>query len=288
MKSIILDIDMLRCFLAVVRYRGFTRAGEEIGLTQSGVSVKIKRLEERLGTVVFQRTSKSLSLTPAGEILKGYAQRILETHDEVVQRLCAPDATGSLRVGMADYFIPNILPALLNRFRQHYPKIRLEITAGLGINLLPLFDQNKLDLVVTGRGESPPPHRALVEEPLMWVIGSECEIRRDTPVPLVMLPPPCSFRRLALEILDAQNIAWEIVYTGSSIASVQAAVRAGLGVSVLPAGTMISGLRRLPLHYGFSSLPNYVIALFSNENLKSPARTLFVEYLESELSKRPQ
>ena len=114
MTQIDLDIDMLRCFTAVAQTRSFTKAGERVGLTQSGVSVKIRRLEERLSTLIFNRTSKSLSLTFDGEILMEYARRILSVHDEAVHRLSEPKTSGNLRIGLTDYFIPELLPQRKN------------------------------------------------------------------------------------------------------------------------------------------------------------------------------
>lgn len=282
-----LDIDMLRCFLAVAQYGGFTRAGEEIGLTQSGVSIKIKRLEERLETAVFQRTSKSLALTPAGEILKGYAQRILKTHDEVVQRLSAPGKTGSLKVGMADYFIPNILPSLLSRFRQHYPNIHIQITAGLGSTLIPLFDLGKLDLVVAGLTEHPNVERRIVKDPLIWVTGKGHSLSEGEPIPLVLLPSPCGFRNIAIETLETAGIPWEIVFTGTSVTSIQAAVQAGLGISILPTGALTSFLQRLPISTGLPELPIHTLAVFTDKNVENHAKNIFIDYLELELTKLP-
>jgi DNA-binding transcriptional LysR family regulator len=127
MVPIDLDIDMLRCFMEVAKTGSFTKAGKNIGLTQSGVSVKIRRLEERLSTQIFNRTSKSLSLTLEGEILLDYAGRILSVHDEAVSRLTKPKASGKLRIGLIDYFLPELLPNLLRKFRKQYPNIHFHI-----------------------------------------------------------------------------------------------------------------------------------------------------------------
>ena len=145
MVPIDLDIDMLRCFMEVAKTGSLTKAGKNIGLTQSGVSVKIRRLEERLSTQIFNRTSKSLSLTLEGEILLDVAGRILSVDDEAVSRLTKPQASRKLRIGLTDYFIPELLPNLLSKFRKQYPNIHLEIQTGIGINLIPLFEKGELD-----------------------------------------------------------------------------------------------------------------------------------------------
>jgi len=141
MIPIDLDIDMLRCFMEVAKTESFTKAGKNIGLTQSGVSVKIRRLEERLSAQIFKRTSKDLSLTLEGEVLLEYAKRILSVHDEAVSRLTKPKASGDLRIGLTDYFIPELLPSLLSKFRKQYPNIHLEIQTGVGVDLIPIFEK---------------------------------------------------------------------------------------------------------------------------------------------------
>ena len=127
--------------------------------------------DERLSLQVFNRTSKSLSLTPDGEILLGFAGRILGVHDEAVGRLTSPAATGTLRIGLVDYFLPGLLPSILSRFRKHYPGIHLEIHTEVGINLIPQFEKRELDLVVTGLDAYQGPARILFQEPLSWVVG---------------------------------------------------------------------------------------------------------------------
>lgn len=165
MVPIDLDIDMLRCFLEVATTGSFTQAGKNIGLTQSGVSVKIRRLEQRLELQVFNRTSKNLALTHQGEILLGYAKRILSVHDEAISQLTKPKATGSLRVGLIDYFLPELLPTILSKFKQQFPNIHLEIHTGVGSNLIPLYESGKLDLVVTGKEAYKGKSTLLMQEP---------------------------------------------------------------------------------------------------------------------------
>lgn len=151
MIPIDLDINMLRCFREVAKTSRFTRAGNNIGLTQSGVSVKIHRLEERLSAQIFSRTRKPLPLTHEGEILLDYANRILSVHDEAVSRFTKPKASGNLRIGLTDYFLPELFPRLLSKFRKQYPNIHLNVHTDVGINLIPLFERGELDLVVTGK-----------------------------------------------------------------------------------------------------------------------------------------
>ncbi len=285
MIPINLDIDMLRCFMEVAATESFTQAGKNIGLTQSGVSVKIRRLEERLGAPIFERTRKNLSLTPEGEILMEYAKRILSVHDEAVSRLTQPKASGNLRIGLTDYFIPELLPNLLRKFRKQYPNIYLEIQTGVGMNLIPLFEKGELDLVVAGKDGYQGPCRVLTQEPLIWVTGKDTEASLHETIYLVSLPAPCFFRKIATGSLDKTNRKWEVLFTGTSIASVQSAVEAGMGLSVLPVGALKEGLRKAPSHLELPELPMYALALIADEQKENHARNVFIGYLEAELNK---
>ena len=284
MIPIDLDIDMLRCFMEVAQTGSFTKAGNNIGLTQSGVSVKIRRLEERLSSQIFYRTGKSLSLTLEGEILLDYAGRILSVHNEAVSRLTKPKASGKLRVGLIDYFLPELLPNLLSKFRKQYPNIHLEVRTDVGINLIPLFEKGELDLVVTGKDAYKGSCRVLIQEPLIWVIGKDTEVSLQDVLHIVLLPSPCVFRKIATDGLEKANRKWEVLYTGSSIANIQAAVQAGMGLSILPMGALKEGLRKAPSHMELPELPMYSIVLITDEQKANDARDVFIHYLEAELN----
>jgi len=284
MIPIDIDIGMLRCFVEVAETESFTRAGKNIGLTQSGVSVKIRRLEERLGTILFNRTHKRLALTPEGEMLMEYARRILSVHDEAVSRLTKPKASGKLRIGLTDYFIPELLPKLLSKFRKQYPNIYLEIQTGVGINLIPMYEKGELDLVVAGKDDYEGNCRVLTQEPLIWVVGRDTEVSRHETAHLVLLPSPCYFRKIATESLEKAGRQWEALFTGTSIASVQSAVQAGMGLSILPAGALKDGLRKAPSHLELPELPMYALALITDEKKENDARDVFIGYLEAELN----
>lgn len=283
MTPVDLDIDMLRCFMEVADTGSFTKAGKNIGLTQSGVSVKIRRLEERLDTQVFNRSSQSLSLTREGDILLDYAGRILGVHDEAVGQLTRPAASGILRIGLLDYFLPELLPNILSRFRKHYPSIHLEIHTEVGIGLLPRFEKGELDLVVAGLDDYPGTARVLYQEPLVWAVGQGVDGTVHERLHLALLPPPCHFRKLATDLLEQAGRTWDISYTGTSMSSVQAAVQAGIGVSILPKGALRKGLRKAPAHFELPDLPIYSLALIQDEERDDEARDVFVGYLEAEL-----
>lgn len=244
-----LDIDLLRCFATVADQGGFTAAGSVLSLTQSAISLKIKRLEDLLGVRVFTRTSRKLSLTPDGEVLLVYARRLLSLNDEAVRRMIAPPVHGRLRLGVADHFVPQHLAPILARFARTYPDVHLEVEVGRSHELRAACERGSLDLVIGKRRDGETAGTPIWTETLAWVTARDPDRaqdltdRRNTPLPLAMLPPGCMFRDRALATLARAHIAHEIIYTSASLLGVIAAAEAGLAVTVLGRSTLPAGLR---------------------------------------------
>ena len=126
----------------------------------------------------------------------------MSVHDEAVSRLTKPKTSGNLRIGLTDYFTPELPPNLLSKFRKQYPNIHLEIQTGIGINLIPLFEKGELDLVVAGKDDYQGSSRVLTQRPLTWVVGKDTEASLHETIHIVLLPSPCFFRKIATESLE--------------------------------------------------------------------------------------
>lgn len=261
-----LDPDLLRCFLAVSDSGGFTAAGERIGLSQSAVSLKVKRLEEQLERRLFARTSRSLALTEEGELLQGFARRLLAMNEEAVRRLTAPPLEGRLRLGVAEYFVPQHLAGLLAGFRRAHPKLRLEVRIGLSSDLLTLLDGGTLDLVFAKRDPGQGHGRVIAHELLLWVAADSLELQDGT-LALLTMPPPCSYRAAATGALDQAGRGWEIVFTSASVMGIQAAVAAGLGVAVLGRAAVLPGMRVLGPAEGLPELGTVEVAIWGEDRV---------------------
>src|SRR5258705_12999008 len=116
-----IDLDLLRTFLTVVESGGFTLASKRLHVTQSGITLKIKRLEQQLNCRLFQRTTKPLELSHEGEVVLGYARRLLDLSQEMAERVAKPKSTRALRLGVVDHFGPQLLPLWLAKFRETLP-----------------------------------------------------------------------------------------------------------------------------------------------------------------------
>src|SRR6476660_2080969 len=141
------DTVLLGTFAAICDAGSFTKAAREVNLTQSAVSLHVKRLEDQVGSRLIMRNTRGVRLTEQGEILLSYARRILALYKEAEHRL-SRDIGGLVRIGAAEYFDLHTLSALLGQFSARYPAVRLQIELGIGPDISALLDEGELDLVI--------------------------------------------------------------------------------------------------------------------------------------------
>jgi DNA-binding transcriptional LysR family regulator len=265
-----LDLDLLRGFVTVAERGGFTAAGQALGLTQSAISLKVKRLEELLGKPVFTRGAKQVALTREGETLLTYARRMLALNEEAVRRFVAPPMAGRLRLGVADHFVPRHLAPALARFARTWPELRIEVEVGRSHELRAALAREELDLVLGKRRDGETEGRVIFTEAVVWVAAPDYELLRDRPLPLAMLPQGCMFRDRALTALARAGIAAEVVYTSPSLMGIAAAAQAGFALSVMGRAGLPEGLVELE---GLPALGTAEMCLFSAPN---PAGTHYL------------
>ncbi len=233
MERPLLDPHLLQSFVAIVETGSFTRAGERMHLTQSTISQQMRRLEQQLGCPLLDRSGRQVVTTAQGETLLGLARRILGLLARAGERVS--EASHPLRLGVPEDFAAGAMTAVLAAFARQYPEVRLEVQSGLSHVLWQAFEGGELDLALIkqGRGQGEPIARW--REPLAWVDSRGWPACEREPVPLVVFPSEGLYRRQITEALDARGIPWRIAYVSASLASLQGAVSAGIGVSLLPA-----------------------------------------------------
>ncbi len=233
MERPLLDPHLLQSFVAIVETGSFTRAGERMHLTQSTISQQMRRLEQQLGCPLLDRSGRQVVTTAQGETLLGLARRILGLLARAGERV--GEASHPLRLGVPEDFAAGAMTPVLAAFARQYPEVRLEVQSGLSHEIWQAFEGGELDLALIkqGRGQGEPIARW--REPLAWVDSREWPAAGRDPVPLVVFPSEGLYRRQITDALDARGIAWRIAYVSASLASLQGAVSAGIGVSLLPA-----------------------------------------------------
>lgn len=284
-----IDLDLLRCFVTVVECGGFTQASKRLHLTQSAITLKIKRLEDLLQRRLFLRTTKPLEMTQEGEIVLGYAFRLLELNREMVLRVSKPAANTMIRLGVIMHFGHHFFPQWLSEFKKEWPKVRLVMDMGMSAELMKGLEEDQFDLVVAAAGYtrladykavSRIHEQHLQKEKLMWVQAENSVIDpRKDPLPLVMFGPLCRYRPICLEALQKAGRAWEIVYDGGTLSSIQSAVEADLGLSVLPSISLKPGIDIAGKKAGLPPLPPCDLALYSRKNPSDPSVQKLADFL---------
>jgi DNA-binding transcriptional LysR family regulator len=240
------DTLTLRCFLEVAEIGSFTKAAQRVGRSQSAVSQQIAKLEQHLGKALFTR-GKLLALTDEGQLFLSYARRMHELHSEALDRFREPELQGEVRFGLPEDFAAVYLSDVLAEFTRSHPRILLSIECDLTLNLYRRFQAREFDIVLVkmNRPEDFPNGTEVFSEPLAWV-GDASLARGAGAVPLVMAPQPCVYRAAAIAALGRAGRPWRQTLTSPSHAGTIAAVRAGLGLTVLPRPMIPATLPAIP------------------------------------------
>jgi len=280
MTAAVLDPDLLKAFVAVAEHRSFTRAAATLNRTQSAVSVQIRRLEDRLGTKLFQRTRAGVAPTAAGDELLVYARRLLDLNAEAVDALRACKREGVVRLGVMDDYGTIVIPPLLARFAKDHPDIRVEIETGLTATM-PARLGEAYDLVIAMHPEGRGDGELLRREQAVWAAATSYPAETQDTLPVALYPPGCLFRQWAKEALDAAGRPWRLAFVSRTLAAVEAIAAEGLAITVVKAGILSPRLR--VLSNGLPSLPAADIRLHRARNLSQPA-ALLADHLQLGIS----
>ncbi|MCV2865223.1 LysR family transcriptional regulator [Albidovulum sediminicola] len=273
-----LDLTALRAFATVAETGGVTRAAGLLNLTQSAVSMQIKRLEQSLGRDFFVRAARKLTLTPEGEQLLGYARRMLELNDEALSRLTDAGFEGELRLGVPHDIVYPAIPRILGRFAALYPRVRINLMSSFTNLMHEAFARGELDLMLTTEEVIAPGGEELAARDLVW-IGVEGGIAGQNRPLRLGFEEICRFRAIAQAALDDAGIPWEMGFSGRSNEAVMAMVAADLAVSVRMRGALPSGSVDIGDAGGLPPLGLVRIGLYDAGAEKGPV----VEALKDEL-----
>lgn len=272
-----MDSELLRSFVTVAETGGFSAAGRILNRTQSAVSLQIKRLEEQLGEVLFERTSRSVALNRAGECLLPYARRILRLHEEARAVLGPRAESETLRFGIPDEPALSYLPDILGPFARARPDVQLEIVCDQSPVLVDKLQDGLLDLVLAIRHEPTPTGIPVCTQPLVWVAAEGLQLAPDRPVPLAVNPEGCVYRAQAIALLGQIGRGWRIVYTSQSPTGINLAVQAGLAVTIKAARSVPDGCRCLGETDGLPSPRPAAVELHCSPASRSPAVDEFAD-----------
>lgn len=276
-----LDLELVRTFVAVVDCGGFTRAGTSLHRAQATVSQHVRRLEQSLGRKLLDRdrSGSALALTEDGEVLLGYARRLLATAADAREALSRQPRRPILHFGVTEDFSGRWLTDLLAAFARTYPDVRLDATSAWSVDLLRSIEVGDLDACLVKRPLSSGNCLRSWPERLFWVSAHGADLACD-PLPLALFPVGCSYRSGAIAALEEHGRAWRIAFVGQGLASVQAAVASGLGVGLLPEGAVLAEHRRVEAGAGLPPVPETEIALVIRSGRLPAEASALIEKIE--------
>ena len=227
-----LDMTALRSFVTVAETGGVTKAAQQLHLTQSAVSMQLKRLEVSLDQPLLDRSGRGVALTNQGEQLLSYGRRMLALNDEVMARMTDDAFEGEINFGVpADIVFPNI-PHVLQRFDREYPRVRVNLFSSNTRKLKAMIESGDIDLILTTEEECGPQGETISMQRLVWAGAPGGTAFRDRPLRLAF-ERACLFRPWVQRALDESGIAWEMAVDTNSTRTVEASVSADLAIHAM-------------------------------------------------------
>ncbi|WP_434621677.1 LysR substrate-binding domain-containing protein [Arthrobacter sp. A5] len=258
------DPAQLRSFLAVAETGSFTRAAERLHLSQPTVSQHVKKLETESGRQLVARDTREVRLTDNGDAMTGFARTILAANEDAARYFSGAAMRGRLRFGTADDLAITGLPRILREFRQLYPQINLELTVSQSDQLHRRLKAGQLDLVfikwVSGAQEGV----VVKQDSFSWVGLEQTVLEHAAPVPLIAYPAPSLSRKLAIDALEQAGRTWRITCSTKQISGVLAALRAGIGVAVMPTSLVPEDLKVITRRFSLPPVGDVDFTLIRN------------------------
>lgn len=265
-----LDLTALRSFVVVSDVGGVTRAAGLLNLTQSAVSMQIKRLEEALGLALLDRSGRGVALTAAGEQLLGYARRLLALNDEALGRLTHQAYEGEIVLGVPADVVYPVIPQVMQRFAAEYPRMKVQLVSSYTRRLKALFARGDADVILTTEDRVDAGGEWLTDLPLVWVGAPGGHAWKARPLRLAF-EHNCIFRIGVQEALDRAGIPWEMGVESDSTRSIEASVSADLAVHAMIATTVPPYLERVAHGGALPDLASTGINLYAAEPAQGQA-----------------
>lgn len=257
-----LDLAALRSFVAVADTGGVTRAAQRLHLTQSGVSMQLKRLEESLDAELLTREGRGVALTKLGEELLAQARKMISMNDEILERMRTTPLQGELTLGLPHDIVYPLAPRVLQRFNRDYPAVRVNLISPPSSELIRLHEKGEIDVIVTTEDGAHPGAETLARRRLVWVGAPGGRAWRKRPAP-VATDPRCAFRKPSFEALDRAGVGWEWAISTGHTDAINATIAADLAICALLQGTAPPGLEEIAHDGALPELPMINVNLYA-------------------------
>ena len=263
------DLTALRSFVAVADAGGVTRAAGFLNLSQSAVSMQIKRLEDMLQISLLDRSGRGVMLTSGGEQLLGYARKLLAMNDEGFGRMTHEAFEGEIVLGVPHDIVYPVIPQVLRAFSRDYPKMRVRLMSSFTRMLLSEFQRGACDLILTTEATLGSEGETLAELPLVWVGAPGGVAWKARPLPLAY-EQQCIFRQGVQAALDEAGISWVMDVESDNTRTIEATVSADMAVHTMLAGTKSPYLERIDHAGTLPELSRMKVNLYVSSATQSP------------------
>lgn len=278
-----LDLSALRSLVTVADSGGVTRAAALLNLSQSAVSMQLKRLGESLGLPLLDRSGRGIALTPTGDLLVSYARRMLALNDEAWGRLTRCREEGEILLGVPHDIVYPAIPRVLHRFAADYPKVKVNLLSSFTLALKAEFARGGIDVILTIEDGPQPDAETLARRPLAWIGAPGGQAWRGRPLRLA-LETECHFRRGVLRRLDAAGIPWETAVESASTRANEAVVSADLAVFVQLGGSEAPHMERIAHGGQLPDLGSVHVNLYARSAARIAAQSDLLDLIRREFA----
>ena len=274
------DIDALRAILAGIEQKSFSRAADELGLSQPAISRQLKKLELQAGAPLFVRQGRGLVPTEAGTALADYARQIIALNDEAARAVGASVEPETVRLGIPQDFFDDVMPAATQAFKDRHPDVHVTVRAGNNHIIGDEIDAGRLAAAIAFFPAASAERGSLLcERQLNWLAHEHFpEALTQAPVPLVLFNHPCLFRQIAINAMDRAGTRWRAALTTPSLQAVWAALRAHFGVGVRIGHALPDDIVDVGHWQALPELPQVELRLLASSHL-TPAASTMVDIL---------
>lgn len=267
----VLESDLLRSFIAVADQQNFTRAAETVGRTQSAISMQMKRLEEIVGSALFERRPRGVHLTRKGSELLINARRIVDLLDQTGASLRAPDLEGPVRIGIPEEYGASVISRAVTAFSCVHENVEVTVRHASSSAQRTALDRGELDLAVIFDNTLPPVGEVLMVDPTVWVTSDRHEIHEKDPIPVALYETPGWCTEVASRSLDKQKRPYRIAYRSDTSSGLRLAVSSGLAIAPLSRSNIPAGCRELGPSDGFEEIDHSAVVMSVGGKPPTPA-----------------
>jgi DNA-binding transcriptional LysR family regulator len=244
-----MDIEALKSFLAFVETGSFTRAAKQINRTQSAFSAQMRKLEEELNVVLFEKEGRNLVLSEPGLALRTHAEQLVSLHNNAIKQVQRYEDKRPFRLGCPDDYNDKILPNVVNALRKTDPTCSIHIFSQPSVTLRAWLDEGKIDAAIVTRSPNSEEGYWLAKDHGVWVANKSDSYDKTRPLPIALFQTDCKYHAAAVDGLTKNSIPYQLVACCSSSSSLISMVKSGIAIGVMGKLSMtddLYALRNMP------------------------------------------